>query len=410
MIVVRRHHVVLVALLLLGSTALYASDGVKTGIDNLVDTDFSLLRGKHITLVTHAAARVKNGASTAEVLLRRTDLHIDRILAPEHGFYGVVSAGENVQPDSVGSVPVLSLYGALRRPDRSMLEGSDVVVLDLQDIGVRSYTYISTMTEVMDACGEYGLPLMVLDRPNPLGGNVIDGNIPDDSVRNFICRIPVPYVHGCTIGELATMINGQRWIAHPCSLTVVKCKRWKRNMTWSETDLPWYPTSPNIPTIEAIKGYATIGLIGELGLCSIGIGTSTPFTVIGAPDMPKSIALPRRLSPYGIMLMDARFIPATGKYAKLLCSGWHVQSQHHESWKPYMAALALIDALHTMRPQSWPDTLATSRSGKMFIKATGGPAIMDALQRNAPWREIEGFAVRGVLAYRSMRERYLLYP
>jgi uncharacterized protein YbbC (DUF1343 family) len=397
-------------LLLLSCTLASASDAVKTGIDNLLDTDCSLLRNKRITLVSHAAARTRSGRSTAEVLARRTDLQLRRILAPEHGFYGVIPAGENVANDSIQGMPVLSLYGASRRPDRGMLDSTDVVVIDMQDIGVRSYTYISTMTEVMDACGEYGIPVMILDRPNPLGGMLVDGMVPDDSVRNFICRLPIPYVHGCTMGELATMLNTERWIAHPCSLTVVKCKRWKRSMRWEDVDLPWYPTSPNIPSVAAIRGYATLGLIGELGLCSIGIGTASPFTVFGAPDMPSDSILPRRLAHYGISLMPARFSPSVGKYARAVCSGWYYAVTQPERWRPFLAALAIVERVQTLRPSYLDDSIATSKSGRMFIKATGGPSILTAIVDHAPWEQQEGLSVRGVAAFIRLREKYLLYP
>lgn len=392
------------------SSAWAGTDGVKTGIDNVIDTDFQLLRHKRITLVSHAAARTKSGRTTADVLSHRTDIHLQRILAPEHGFYGVIPAGESVSNDTVSGLQVLSLYGASRRPDRSMFDSTDLVVIDMQDIGVRSYTYISTMTEVMDACGEFGIPVMILDRPNPLGGMIVEGMTPDDSVRNFICRLPIPYVHGCTMGELATMLNAERWISHPCSLTVVKCKRWKRSMTWEALDLPWYPTSPNIPSVAAIRGYATLGLLGELGMCSIGIGTATPFSVFGAPDMPNDSILPSRLTHYGITLMDARFMPSTGKYAKTVCTGWHYAVTKPEQWRPFLAALTIIERLQVLRPQYLADSIATTKNGRMFVKATGGPTVLSAIVEHAPWEEQEGLAVRGVAAFVHMREKYLLYP
>jgi len=396
---------------LIGFCVLHAgTDGVKSGIDNLLDTDCLLLRNKRITLVTHAAARTRHGLSSAEVLSRRSDLQLVRILSPEHGFYGVVPAGESVSNDSISGFPVVSLYGAARRPDRSMVAGSDVVVIDLQDIGVRSYTYISTMTEVMDACGEYDVPVIVLDRPNPLGGIVVDGMVPDDSVRNFICRLPVPYVHGCTVGELATMLNAERWISHPCSLTVVKCKRWKRSMTWEETGLPWYPTSPNIPSVGSIRGYATLGLLGELGVCSIGIGTTTPFMVMGAPDMPVDTILTHRLAGLGIGLMSTRFVPSFGKFSKTLCTGWFYTVTNTEKWKPFMAAMATIDRLQAVRPQYFSDSLSESRSGRMFVKATGGPSMLASITSHLSWEARQEIAIKGVAAFVRFRESYLLYP
>ena len=208
-------------------SALGVSAQVKFGIDNLIDTDFSLLRGKRVVLVTHAAARTYRGTNTAEEFLQRRDVTTLRLLAPEHGFFGVVPAGVSVADDSVMGTAVVSLYGRLRRPERAMIVDADVVVVDLQDIGVRSYTYISTMVEVLEACAEAGKPCMILDRPNPLGGVLVQGNLPDDELRSFIGRIPIPYIHGMTMGELATMVNEKGWLtpgptgaARECSLTV----------------------------------------------------------------------------------------------------------------------------------------------------------------------------------------------
>jgi len=199
---------ILVAFLIVNA-ALPMHAQVKFGIDNLIDTDFALLRGKRVVLVTHAAARTYRGTTTAEEFLQRKDVSTLRLLAPEHGFYGVVPAGIIVADDTVFRTPVVSLYGKLRRPDRSMITDADVVVVDLQDIGVRSYTYISTMVEVLEACAENSIRCMILDRPNPLGGTLVQGNLPDDELRSFIGRIPIPYVHGMTMGELATMVNGE---------------------------------------------------------------------------------------------------------------------------------------------------------------------------------------------------------
>ncbi|MBC8124894.1 MAG: DUF1343 domain-containing protein, partial [Candidatus Kapabacteria bacterium] len=339
---------------------------VKCGIDNLIDTDFALLRGKKVVIVTHAAARAYRGTSTAEEFLARKDVTTLRLLAPEHGYYGVIPVGKAVADDTVMHVPAVSLYGPMRRPDKSMLTGADVVVVDLQDIGVRSYTYVSTMIEVMEACAQWNIACMILDRPNPLGGHIVDGNLPDDTLRSFIGRIPVPYVHGLTMGEVATMANGEGWLtkdsvgnARTCSLTVIRCKRWKRNMTWEETGLRWYPTSPNIPSIGAVRGYAITGLLGELGPCSIGMGTASPFTVIGSPDFPRDTLLEIHCRRYGVFASRARFQPTSAKYANTVCDGYYLSVER--SYKPYHAAITLLWRLRLLRPEVFPDTLLQTK-------------------------------------------------
>ncbi|MCX6140288.1 MAG: DUF1343 domain-containing protein [Candidatus Kapabacteria bacterium] len=387
---------------------------VKCGIDNLIDTDFALLKGKKIALVTHAAARTYRGTSTAEEFLSRADVVSLRLLAPEHGYYGVIPAGKMVADDTVMGVPVISLYGPKRRPDKAMVEDADVVVVDLQDIGVRSYTYVSTMIEVMEACAQWRVPCMILDRPNPLGGIIVDGNTPDDTLRSFIGRIPVPYVHGMTMGELATMTNGQKWLtkdssglARTCSLTVVRCKRWKRAMSWEESGLQWYATSPNIPTISAVRGYAMTGLLGELGLCSIGMGTASPFTVIGAPDFPRDTLIELHCKRYGVRALHARFQPSSAKYANTVCEGYYLTPQR--DWRPYHVALTLLWRLRSLRAESFPDSLAATKQGKMFAKACGSSELIEALIKRSPLSVLESIGRRGVEDFLVKRKPYLMY-
>ncbi len=393
---------------------LVASAQVKTGIDNLIDTDFAMLAGKRVVLVTHAAARTYRGTSTAEEFISTRRLTLLRLLAPEHGYYGVIPAGQTVADDSVLGVPSISLYGPKRRPDAAMLSGADAVVVDMQDIGVRSYTYISTMVEVLEACAERKLPCYVLDRPNPLGGTIVDGNIPDDSLRSFIGRIPVPYVHGMTMGELAAMTVGEGWLAkdstgvpRTCLVHIVRCKRWKRSMPWEETGMAWYPTSPNIPTITAVRGYAMTGLLGELGVASIGIGTASPFSVIGSPDFPVDTLLESLCAKHGVTASSGRFQPVAGKYAGSVCRGYYLSTER--SWYPYRTAMALLWRTRAMRPEVYTDTLARTKHGRMFLKACGSSEILSLLVAGRPLRDIERAAQRGLFDFVERRKAYLVY-
>ena len=395
-------------------STLGVSAQVKFGIDNLIDTDFSLLRGKRVVLVTHAAARTYRGTNTAEEFLQRRDVTTLRLLAPEHGFFGVVPAGVSVADDSVMGTAVVSLYGRLRRPERAMIVDADVVVVDLQDIGVRSYTYISTMVEVLEACAEAGKPCMILDRPNPLGGVLVHGNLPDDELRSFIGRIPIPYIHGMTMGELATMVNEKGWLtpgptgaARECSLTVVRCKRWKRSMTWEDIERPWYPTSPNIPSVHAIRGYVLTGMVGELGACSIGMGTSTPFTLLGSASFADDSLLVVHLRRYGVIAARARFRPTTGKFASAICDGYHLLPQR--TWSPYNAALTGLWRIRARFPEAFPDSLPAQKHGVMFAKACGSADLVQALIRGATLGELERIGRRGVDVFVEQRRQFLLY-
>lgn len=389
---------------------------VKFGIDNLIDTEFSLVQGKRVVLVTHAAARTMRGTSTAEEFLRvRNKVNMIRILTPEHGFYGVVEAGKHVEDETIFNLPARSLYGAHRRPDKSMITDADMVVVDLQDIGVRSYTFLSTMIEVLDACAEYSIPCMILDRPNPLGGEVVSGGIVDDSLRSFIGRIPIPYVHGCTMGELATMANAEHWLTtnpsrrtQKCALTVVRCKRWSRKDTWEAINRPWYPTSPNIPSVSSVRGYAITGLLGELGVWSIGMGTNSPFQLIGAPGFSLDSTVLSSLADCGLGMAKARYKPALGKHAGVVCDGYYLQPR--SQWRPMEAAAILLFEARRQRPEAFPDTLLRMPHGRMFAKATGSGEFVRALCQGAPLARIDALLQRGRDAFLSLKQRYQLYP
>jgi len=388
---------------------------VKCGIDNIIDTEFAMFRGQRLALVTHAAARTLGGRSTAEAFLARRDLTVVRIMAPEHGFYGVISAGEHVPTDTIyQQVPVQSLYGQRRRPSVDMIADVDGVVIDMQDIGVRSYTYVSTMMEVLEACAQSNIPVTILDRPNPLGGELVDGSVLDDTLRSFVGRIPVPYVHGCTMGELATMANALGWLEkdaqgrpRQCSLTVVKCKRWKRSMTWEQTGRMWYPTSPNIPTVHAIRGYAVTGLVGELSLCNIGIGSATPFTLVGSPTWRYDAALVQRMASCGVKLAETRFRPATGKFARELCIGYHLGFD--ASVRPYRAALTLLHALAEGDSAAFGQDIERAPKARMFAKTSGRGQLLRALVQRRPWRDIEPHTTVGLAEFVQRRQAYLLY-
>jgi uncharacterized protein YbbC (DUF1343 family) len=381
---------------------------VKFGIDNLVDTEFSLLRNKRVLLVTHAAARTTEHVSTLACFARQKVCTVVRVMSPEHGYYGSVTAGVAVGIDTACGFTIQSLYGSLRKPDSTTMRAVDCVVLDLQDIGVRSYTYISTMLGVLQRCAEFGIPLYVLDRPNPLGGVIVDGALPNTSMRSFVCSMPIPYVHGCTIGELATMANAMGWAFDSatqsngmfprCSLTVVKMKRWVRSQTWAHLRLPWYPPSPNIPTFESIYGYATIGILGELGGMYIGIGSARPFTILARPrPFPPTIAT--IASRCGVTVADCSIVPTSGNYNGTRCQGWYLSvgpsTQH---WKPYEFVCRVLHALH-------PDTIPT-----MVEKVMGSSEPRALLRERADVHRWTEYATRGVVQFCELRKQYELYP
>lgn len=270
------------------------------GIDNLRATQFKILQNKKVGLLTHPAGVDSHGISTVEILHHSKKVNLVALFGPEHGIYGNEKANDPVDNliDPKTQLPVYSLYGKYRTPTKKMLAGLDVMVIDLQDIGVRSYTYVSCMRLAMEACFRNGVEVVVLDRPNPLGGLKVDGPIMEKQLRSYVGAFMVPYVHGLTIGELAKIAKlTPEWLdisedtRKQGKLRIVPMKNWTRNMTWNQTGLEWIPTSPSIPTLSAVLGYAMTGLGAEINGFRHGFGTEYPFRLLNHRDVPVDVLL-----------------------------------------------------------------------------------------------------------------------
>ena len=258
---------------------------VRLGIDVLHDSGFEAIKGKKIGLVTNQTGTDAAGERDRVLLHRAPGVQLVALFTPEHGLEGTDPAGKYVasRKDPVTGLTAYSLYGATRKPTVIMLRGLDALVFDLQDIGSRSYTYLSTMGKCMQACAENHVEFIVLDRPNPLGGERVEGPGVDPGGINFTAQFPVPYVYGMTAGELAKMIDAKGWMGGPCKLTVVPMKGWKRPMLWADTGLPWVRSSPNIPRGDSPLYYVATGLVGDITGPELGIGTDVPFQRMSAP-------------------------------------------------------------------------------------------------------------------------------
>jgi uncharacterized protein YbbC (DUF1343 family) len=260
--------------------------GVVTGAEAVVRDGFAALAGKRVGLIANQTSRV-GAQQLVDLLAKAPNLRLTAILAPEHGFRGEVEAGDAVADavDARTGVPLHSLYGATKKPTPAMLRGVDALVFDIQDIGTRYYTYISTMGLAMQAAAAARIPLVVLDRPNPLGGDYVSGFVLEAALTSFIGQYPIPLVHGLTVGELAHMIKGEGWLdgLGALDLTVIPIEGWRRSMRWPDLKRAWVTTSPNIPTFEAALVYPGIGIAGEALNVNEGRGTPTPFSLFGAP-------------------------------------------------------------------------------------------------------------------------------
>ncbi len=256
---------------------------VRTGLDILLSEKTELIQGKNIGLVTNQSGVNQDSIPNYKLFIESKNVHLKAIFAPEHGFFGNVSAGKNIENQQLNDFPMIySLYGNTRKPTLEMLDGLDIIIYDIQDIGTRFYTYISTLGLVMEAAAEAGIPVIVLDRPNPLGGLNIEGPILDLKYSSFVGMYPIPIRYGLTVGELAKMIVGQKWIKSIPELYVVRMQYWRRNMTFEKTGLTWIKPSPNIPDLETAIIYPGMCLLEATNL-SEGRGTLQPFKKVGAP-------------------------------------------------------------------------------------------------------------------------------
>ncbi len=383
-----------------------------------MEQNYDLIEGKNVALLTNNTGRNSKGELTAEIFSQSDKFKLVSILTPEHGFYASVPAGQKIDDDTLYSVPVHSLYGRNRRPTRKQLENCDIVVVDIQDIGVRSYTYFSTVYNTMDACAEYGKKMLILDRPNPMGGNIVDGNVLENKFKSFIGIVPVSYVHGCTIGELATMANKEGWLPkdedgdpRECDLAVMRMDGWKRWMRWEDTGLQWVATSPNIPTPDAVRGAAVLGIFGELGTMYIGIGTERPFQYLARPDFDvKEIA--NNLAGIkidGMQLLPIQFSPEEKIFKDKELKGFMLSFFYNKNFRPYSSGIKIMLGVRKSNSGAFPKKGVSRQKEKMFKKATGTDKLYDAFFGNASDADILRLASQGKEEYMKIRENYLMY-
>jgi uncharacterized protein YbbC (DUF1343 family) len=387
---------------------------VQLGNEVLAAKGFKVLRGKRVGLITNPSGVNRNLQSTVDVLRAAPGVTLAALFGPEHGVYGDVPAGDKIasRTDARTGLPVYSLYGATHKPTPEMLKGLDALVYDLQDNGSRSYTYIATMGVAMEACAEAGIEFVVLDRPNPLDGERVEGPRLEPEFRSFVGKWDVPYVYGLTCGELARMINGERWISKPCKLTVVPLKGWRRSMVWRDTGLPWVPTSPHIPHDDSSLFYVATGMLGEIGGVNTGVGYTLPFQTVAAPGV-DPYKLAACLNGYG--LPGVRFKPTTYQpfyfnYTKEVIGG--VQIFFTDPAKAPLTAINFyaLEALKKVAERDlFAEAVKAKKSFSMFDKVNGTDATRKALQAGTPAAEIVASWQPGEQAFRKQRQKYLLY-
>jgi uncharacterized protein YbbC (DUF1343 family) len=386
---------------------------VETGLHVLAHHRAGLLRGRRFALLSHQAS-VDGRLEHAISLLRKAPgARLAALMAPEHGLWGAPQDHIRIsaEVDPLTGLPVHSLYGTRRTPTSEMLRGLDALVVDLQDVGARYYTFVWTMVLTMQACAAAGVRVIVLDRPNPLGGLLTEGNWPDPRFASFVGLYPLPIRHGMTIGELAGYLDTTHGFG--CDLTVVPMRGWRRHMLWEDTGLPWVAPSPNMPTPDTARVYPGGCLIEGTNL-SEGRGTTRPFELVGAPflDAHEYAKALTRLGLPGVRFRPARFRPTFHKWARRLCGGVQVHVTDVARFRPFLTGLGLIAAARALAPGgfAWRQPpYEFEHRRRPFDILCGTDTIRRALERGRPLAALEKQWRRPLATWIRARRRFLLY-
>ena len=401
-------------------TAAISKQKVKPGIEVLRDSGFEGLKGKRVGLVTNPSGVDSQLNSTVDILFAAPEVNLVALYGPEHGVRGNAYAGDKVadSKDPKTGLPVYSLYGATRKPTPEMLEGIDVMVYDIQDVGVRSYTFISTLGLVMEACSAKGIEVMVLDRPNPLGGNKIEGSYVEQPFNSFVSQYKIPYIYGITVGELAKLVNeeglnrGQKGNQEPvkCKLTIVPMEGWTRDMLYEDTGLPWVLPSPNIPFKDSPMYYAASGVCGELyGFMNIGIGYTLPFQLFGAlwldPDKLKA-----KLESYnlpGISFRTIWYKPYFGSLAGKHVKGLQYFFTDYEKARVTETQFYVMQAVAELYPDKKAFEVVTGIG--LFDKVCGTDFIRKEFSKRYKVEDIKAYWSKDEQAFRALAQQYYIY-
>jgi uncharacterized protein YbbC (DUF1343 family) len=378
---------------------------VKPGVEVLLgnNTYHKALKGKRLGLITNPTGVDSNLEPTADILWENANFKLVALFAPEHGIRGESLAGEHIRKfvDERTGLPVYSLHGNTKKPTEDMLKNIDVLIFDIQDIGARTYTYISTLFLAMEAADEQGKEFVVLDRPNPLGGVNIEGPVLHERYKSFLDLLEIPMIHGMTIGELAQFIKGEYKME--LKLTVVPMKGWKRKMVWDDTGLTWVPTSTHIPTVESAFLYKATGTIGSENLCH-GVGYTLPFQLIGSEWIePYKLAetLNSKNLP-GIKFQPYWFKPFYFGFKDRQISGVRLVITDKDEFKPVKTALEILTSLESLYPGKY-------KPPREFNNIWGVDYILGEVREGKTAEEISKKWQSELEKFKGKREKYLIY-
>lgn len=372
---------------------------VETGLDRLAADQFAALKGKRVVFLTNHSAVDKNGVHLLRRIKDQQVFTLAAFMAPEHGFEGLLDReGIEDSKEAKTGLPIYSLYGATKRPTPEMLRDVDVLVFDIQDIGTRFYTYQTTLLYAMEACAQAGVTVMVLDRPNPLGGEKVAGPILDEDQRSFTGAFPMPIVHGMTMGELARLFAAEMEPAP--RLEVVAMRGWRRSMDFSQTGLVWINPSPNMRNPKQATLYPAVGLLERTNL-SVGRGTDAPFEQFGAPWL-DAVAFCRAMNGQrlgGVRFVPRFFTPSSGPYAGERCGGVWIMLEDADAFEPIRTGFALYRQLLGL----------SDYRGAPFARLLADRAVYDALQGDTPLDQALNMDAEALAVFLEKRRSVLLY-
>ena len=388
---------------------------IKTGIEVLKEQNFKCLEGKRVGLITNPTGVDNYMKSTIDILHEAPNVNLVALYGPEHGVRGDVHAGDHVtdMTDATTGLPVYSLYGKTRKATPEMLKDVDVLVYDIQDNGCRSFTYISTMGLAMEAAAENGKELIVLDRPNPLGGLKIEGNLAEDGCISFVSQFKIPYIYGLTCGELAILLNEEKMLTDgkQCKLQVVKMKGWKRKMDYVQTGLQWIPSSPHVPHTHSSFFYPVSGILGELGYMSIGVGYTIPFqmfaaTWVEADKLAKNL---NALNVPGVVFRPMHLKPFYSVGKGELLQGVQVHILDVQKAPLSDIQFLVMQEVAALYPDRTVFDHADEKRFRMFDLVCGTKFVREQFTKTNRWDSVRDYWYKDVEDFRKLSKKYYLY-
>jgi uncharacterized protein YbbC (DUF1343 family) len=408
-------YISLISIILLFSVMNLKGQQVTTGLELLIKNNLQLLKGKRVGLITNPTGVDKNLRSGIDILFTTPGVTLVALFSPEHGVRGDFSAGEKVSAtiDPSTALPVHSLYGETKKPTNEMLKGIDMLVYDIQDIGSRSYTFISTLGLAMEAAAENNIPFVVLDRPNPLGGIRMEGVLTEPAFTSFVSQYPIPYIHGLTVGELAIFINEEGLLKNgiKCKLEIIKMKGWKRTMTYEDTGLPWVPSSPHIPHVHTPFFYPATGILGELNVINIGVGYTLPFQLFAA-EWINADSLSNNLNALnipGVIFRPVHYKPYYSVSQGKMVHGVQIHLSDSRVAPLSLLQFYLLQETFKLRPDKNVFTLCEKARLEMFDKVCGTDKVRLEFSKTFSVSSIYGLWMQDIPAFRKKAEKYYLY-